>query len=151
LFTNVLGGGTEQAGTYFPHDEFYDGSMRDTITEIVRRARPSATIASESPVLASFYAQTQNRPDLVCVSLSDPEGLKKLAVGDFVIVARGRRYFSNDALIGSLATTAAPDFQMFLGGVRSVEVYVLTDATLRTVQSAVQARGTAAQTRSLKM
>ena len=140
----------EQAGAYFPHDEFYDASMRDTIAEISKRARPLATIASESPLLASYYAQGQNRTDLVCVSLSDPDGLKKLNVGDFVIIARGRRYFSNDALISSLAT-AKPDFQMFLGEVRSVDVYVLTDATLKPVQSAMQARSRAMQTRSLKM
>ena len=151
LFTNVLGGGMEQAGAYFPHDEFYDASMRDTIAEISKRARPSATIASESPLLASYYAQDQNRPDLVCVSLSDPDGLKKLAVGDFVIIARGRRYFSNDALISSLGATAKPDFQMFLGEVRSVDVYVLTDATLKPVQSAMQARSTALRSRPLKM
>jgi len=151
LFTNVLGGGMEQAGAYFPHDEFYDASMRGTIAEISKRARPSATIASESPLLASYYAQGQNRTDLVCVSLSDPDGLKKLAVGDFVIIARGRRYFSNDALISSLATTAKPDFQMFLGEVRSVDVYVLTDATLKAVQSAMQARSRAMQNRPLKM
>ena len=149
LFTNVLGGGMEQAGAYFPHDEFYDASMRDTIAEISKRARPSATIASESPLVASYYAQSQNRADLVCVSLSDPEGLKKLTVGDFVIIARGRRYFSNDALISSLTTTATPDFQLFLGEVRSVDVYVLTDATLRTVQTAMQARR-AAHDRPLK-
>ena len=27
------------AGYYFPHDEFYDASMRDVMTEIARRAR----------------------------------------------------------------------------------------------------------------
>jgi len=72
-------------------------------------------------------------------------------VGDFVIIARGRRYFSNDALISSLATTAKPDFQMFLGEVRSVDVYVLTEATLKPVQSAMLARTRALQTRPLKM
>ena len=66
-----------------------------------------------------YYAQRENHGDLVCVSLSDPEGLKQLGVGDFVIVARGRRYFSNDHLISSLASTAKPDFQMFLGRVPS--------------------------------
>jgi hypothetical protein len=150
LFTNVLGGGTEQAGTYFPHDEFYDASMRDTIAEISKSAPPSAVIASESPLLASYYAQQVNRTDLVCVSLSDPEGLKKLSIGDYLIIARGRRYFSNDMLLSSLATTATPDFQMFLGGVRSVDIYVLTANTLGTIKSAVQARRVT-QNRSLKM
>ena len=143
LFMNSLGGGMERAGTYFPHDEFYDASMRDTITEIGRRARPSARVASESPLLASYYAQRENHGDLVCVSLSDPDGLKQLGVGDFVIVARGRRYFSNDQLISSLASTARPDFQMFLGKVPSVDVYVVTEASLQTIKTAAQLRASA--------
>ena len=143
LFMNSLGGGMERAGTYFPHDEFYDASMRDTITEIGRRARPSARVASESPLLASYYAQRENHGDLVCVSLSDPDGLNQLGVGDFVIVARGRRYFSNDQLISSLASTARPDFQMFLGKVPSVDVYVVTEASLQTIKTAAQLRASA--------
>ena len=143
LFMNSLGGGMERAGTYFPHDEFYDASMRDTINEIGRRARPSARVASESPLLASYYAQRENHGDLVCVSLSDPDGLKQLGVGDFVIVARGRRYFSNDQLISSLASTARPDFQMFLGRVPSVDVYVVTEASLQTIKTAAQLRASA--------
>ena len=121
LFTNSLGGGVEQAGNYFPHDEFYDASMRDTINEIGRRAGASAHVASESPLLASYYAQRENHGNLVCVSLSDPEGLKQLGVGDFVIRAR-LALLSNDQLISSLASTARPDFQMFLGRVPSVDV-----------------------------
>jgi hypothetical protein len=143
LFTNSLGGGVEQAGNYFPHDEFYDASMRDTINEIGRRAGASAHVASESPLLASYYAQRENHGNLVCVSLSDPDGLKQLGIGDFVIVARGRRYFSNDHLISSLASTARPDFQMFLGRVPSVDVYVVTEASLQTIKTAAQLRASA--------
>ena len=139
LFTNSLGGGIEKAGFYFPHDEFYDASMRDTIADIARRARPGAVVASESPLLASYYANRENRSDLVCVSLSDAEGLKQLRVDDYVIVARGRRYFSNDALIRSLAMSK-PVFQMSLGTAPSVNVYQLDAATLGTVQSAAQVR-----------
>ena len=42
LFTNSIGGGESWAGYYFPHDEFYDSSMRDVIAEIARRARTGA-------------------------------------------------------------------------------------------------------------
>jgi hypothetical protein len=135
LFTNSLGGGVARAGNYFPHDEFYDASMRDTIVEIGRRAKNGARVASESPLLASYYAQRDGRPDLVCVSLSDPEGLKQLAVGDYVIVARGRRYFSNDALIMSLASNAKPYFQMSLKTVHSVDVYVIDETLLKVIQT----------------
>jgi hypothetical protein len=126
LFTNLLGGGTANAGYYFPHDEFYDSSMREVISEIAKRARPGVRVASESPSLASYYAQLHKRGDLVCVSLSDPEALRQLQVGDFVIVARGRRYFSNDALLKALQSHK-PDFELFLGSVRSVDVYVVNE------------------------
>jgi len=140
LFTNTLGGGTARAGYYFPHDEFYDASMREVISEIIRRAGPAAHIASESPLLASYYAQRDNRADLICVSLSDPAALQQLAIGDFVIVARGRRYFSNDGLISSLAASAKPDFQIFLKSVPSVDVYILNDTTLEKVKVVAQLR-----------
>jgi hypothetical protein len=130
LFTNTLGGGAANAGYYFPHDEFYDSSMREVMTEIAKRARPAARIASESPSLSSYYAQRDTRSDLMCVSLSDPEAVKQLQVGDFVIIARGRRYFSNDALLKALQPHK-PDLQFFLGEVRSVDVYIVNDETLR--------------------
>jgi hypothetical protein len=97
------------------------------------RARPGAVVASESPSLAGHYAERAKRSDLVCVSLSDPEAVKKMQVGDFIIVARGRRYFSNDALTSSLAHNAKPDLQLFLGEVPSVNVYILTDETLKLI------------------
>ena len=140
LFTNSFGGGVAQAGNFFPHDEFYDASMRDTIAEIAQKAKPGARVASESPLLASYYAQRFNRSDLSCVSLSDAAAMTQLSSGDFVIVARGRRYFSNDKLISNLATHAQPDFQLFLGPTPSVKVYILNDTMTGIVHSAAQAR-----------
>jgi len=125
LFTNSIGGGTNWAGYYFPHDEFYDASMRDAITEIASRARTGARVASESPSLATYYAERAKRTDLVCVSLSDPDAVKQLAVGDYVIVARGRRYFSNDALISTLRDHATPVAELKLGVVPSAKIYEL--------------------------
>ena len=130
LFTNSIGGGTAWAGYYFPHDEFYDASMRDVMTEIANRARPGARVASESPSLASYYAEREKRPDLICVSLSDPDALKQLNSGDFIIVARGRRYFSNDALITTL-NNHTPLAEFKLGVVPSTKLYEL-NGTLAT-------------------
>jgi len=130
LFTNSIGGGTSWAGYYFPHDEFYDASMRDVIAEIATRARPGARVASESPSLATYYAERAQRPDLVCVSLSDPEALKQLEVGDFIIIARGRRYFSNDAIISTLRDRATPIMELKLDSVPSAKVYQLDQSSL---------------------
>lgn len=134
LYTNSIGGGTARAGYYFPHDEFYDASMRDVVADIVTRARPGARVASESPTLAAYYAERAQRPDLVCISLSDPEALKQLAVGDYVIIARGRRYFSNDAIIKVLNDHSTPIASFTLNTTPSAKLYQLDQPSLSLVQ-----------------
>jgi hypothetical protein len=125
LFTNSIGGGMSWAGYYFPHDEFYDASMRDVIAEIARRARPGAQVASESPSLAAYYAEREQRPDLVCISLSDPDAMKQMSDGDYIIIARGRRYFSNDAIISTLRDHSTPVAELTLSSVPSAKIYEL--------------------------
>jgi hypothetical protein len=137
LYTNILGGGMERAGYYFPHDEFYDASMRDAISEIGQRAGPGTRVASESPVLAAYYAERINRSDLNCVSLSDPEARSQLQPGDFIIDARGRRYFSNDALLAELHRSVAPSFSTSLKGVRSADVYQVDAKVLGALNGAM--------------
>lgn len=135
LYTNALGGGMARAGYYFPHDEFYDASMRDVIWEIARQAKPGVTVASESPSLAGYYAERVNRKDLKCVSLSDPEALSQLREGDFIVVDRGRRYFSNDALLAALSQSVTPTFTHRLSGVTSAEVYVVDARVLEILKA----------------
>ena len=135
LYTNTLGGGTAWAGYYFPHDEFYDASMRDVIADIAKRAKPGARVASESPTLAAYYAERVQRPDLVCISLSDPDALKHLTSGDFIIIARGRRYFSNDAILTALNTHSTPVSTFDLNSVPSAKLYQLNEASLSLVLS----------------
>jgi hypothetical protein len=62
--------------------------------------------------------------------LSDPEALKQLSAGDFVIIARGRRYFSNDALINTLRDHATPIAEFKLGSVPSAKLYELDQASV---------------------
>lgn len=136
LFTNSIGGGVEWAGYYFPHDEFYDASMREALAEIATRAQTGAQVASESPSLASYYAQQAGRPDLVCVSLSEPAAVSQLRVNDFIIIARGRRYFSNDALITALRSQAKPIAELKLKTIPSAKIYQLDQNTLTALSEA---------------
>ena len=138
LFTNSIGGGNAWAGYYFPHDEFYDASMRDVIAEIVRRARPGARVASESPTLAAYYAERVQRTDIVCLSLSDPSALQQLTPGDYIIIARGRRYFSNDAIITTLNNNSTPISTFSLNTTPSAKLYQLEQASLNLVLEAPQ-------------
>ncbi|HSQ22949.1 MAG TPA: hypothetical protein VLN44_00980, partial [Pyrinomonadaceae bacterium] len=70
------------------------------------------------------------RPDLICVELSDPAEIEKLRPGDFVIDARGRTYFSNQAMLTRLRQSAPPAFTVSVGNVAAAGVYVLDQKSL---------------------
>ena len=135
LNTNALGGGVARAGFYFPHDEFYDASIRDAVYEIAKRAPAGVHVVSETPALSTYYAQRAGRPDLSSLLLSDPNAIQQLHEGDFVIIARGRRYFSNESIINTFAPVA-PAFRLSLGQVPSAAVYVLNKDTLPAINAA---------------
>ena len=130
LYVNALGGGPPRAGAYFPQDDFYDAYMQDAMIEIARRARPGARVASELQSVASYYAQRANRPDLVCVELSDPAELEKLTLGDFLIDGRGRTYLSNQAMLARLRTVSQPAFTIEVGTTPAADGYVLEQGSL---------------------
>ncbi|MBA2732290.1 MAG: hypothetical protein H0U54_05310, partial [Acidobacteria bacterium] len=138
LYTNVLGGGRERAGDYFPHDEFYDARLRETMVEIARQARPNARVASETPGLATHYGEIAGRNDLISLSLSDKEAMRQLETGDVVIVARGRRYFSNEAYVARLQETSEPVAIVSLGEVPAVRIYVLDGNSLAAVSETLK-------------
>lgn len=138
LFTNAFGGGSAKTGHYFPHDEFYDASVREVVAEIEKRAKPGAQVASETPGLAAYYAGGVNRPDLVFVSISDPNALQQLREGDFIVDARGRRYFSNEAIVLALQQAGQPTFTVSLGSVPSASIYWLDQKTQEIVVEAAR-------------
>lgn len=137
LYTNWLGGGWSRAGSYFPHDEFYDSSVRDAAAVIATRARRGARIASETPGLFDYYSRLAGRSDMATLSLSDPVAMRQLEAGDFVIVARGRRYFSNDYLITSVQKTVEPTVVVSQGKVPSIAIYELDQTSARVLVDAV--------------
>lgn len=134
LFTNQLGGGMAAAGTYFPHDEFYDASTRDIVAAITPLARPNAVVACETPSLFEYYAGKMGRADLVFVSLSDRNATASLKVDDLIVLTKGRRYFSNTAYEDHLKQTA-PLAESKVGGVTSAKVYLLDDGSLAKIQA----------------
>ncbi|HEX7958057.1 MAG TPA: hypothetical protein VF508_14005, partial [Pyrinomonadaceae bacterium] len=139
LYTNFIGGGEARAGSYFPHDEFYDSSTREVAEAVARLAPAGARVASETPELFTHYARLAGRADLRSVSLSDRAALAEFRAGDVVVVARGRRYFSNDELTSRLAAASKPAAATALGGVESARVYVL-DASSEQILSGVVGR-----------
>jgi hypothetical protein len=138
LYTNALGGGGERAGSYFPHDEFYDARIREAINEISAHARPGARVASETPGLTAYYGQLAGRNDLVSLSLSDKEAMRQFEAGDYVIVARGRRYFSNEAYVDKLEGAGGPVATISLGDIPAVRIYVLNELSLAAVSETLK-------------
>ncbi len=130
LFTNSIGGGMAAAGTYFPHDEFYDTSTRDVIGDIAAVAMPDTIVACETPALFEYYAKKAGRPDLRFVSLSDKAKVAELRANDFVVIFPGRRYFSNTAYIDFLRDSAAPLTDIKIIGITSARIYQLDDISL---------------------
>ncbi|MGI9035806.1 MAG: glycosyltransferase family 39 protein [Pyrinomonadaceae bacterium] len=134
LFTNTLGGGAAWAGYYFPHDAFYDTDTREIVAEIAARARPHATVANETPTLYEYYAKKIGREDLKFVSLSDDAETGNLTAGDFIVAARGRRYFSNSRYLDYLENSAAPIVETKAGAVISARIYQLNETSAEKIR-----------------
>jgi hypothetical protein len=95
-------------------------------------------VASESQTLCSYYAQRAGRSDLVCVFLSDPNELRQMREGDFIIEARGRRYFSNEAILAALHQSGEPAFRLSMGSVPSAAIYELDRKSLDAINEPVR-------------
>ena len=131
LFTNALGGGMERAGSHFPHDEFYDASVRDVAGWIAVNAPRDVMVLSETPGLMAHYLSLAGRGDVRSRSLSDQGAVAQLKAGDLVIIARGRRYFSNEAISRYLSEEAVPAHTITLGAVPSAYIFVMEETTLQ--------------------
>ncbi len=135
LFTNSIGGGRAAAGSYFPHDEFYDAATRDIVATIAAKSRPGAVTACETPELFAYYAGKVGRDDLTFVSLSDKPRVASLMSGDFIVLTKGRRYFSNNAYEQGLTRQAIPTAEIEVAGVLAAKIYQMDEATLTAVHS----------------
>ena len=112
--------------------------MRDAANWIAARAGRGARVGCETPTLVKYYAELAGRGDLDPISLSDREAVNQLAAGDFITIARGRRYFSNDAIVKRLSEVAAPVATIELGDTPAIYVYELDDATVRELGKAIE-------------
>ena len=130
FYLNAVAGRFVAAGDMFPQDEFYDAYMQEVLAEIAKRAPAGARVANETPTVGSYYATRAGRPDLISVALSDPTEIAKLRPGDFVIDARGRTYYSNQAMLARLRQSARAAFAVSVGSVAAANVYVLDSKSL---------------------
>lgn len=134
FYVNALAGRFVTPGEMFPQDEFYDAYMQKVMAEIAKRAPAGARVANETPTVATYYANRAGRPDLICVELSDTAELGKLRPGDLVVDARGRSYFSNQAMLTRLRQSAQPIFAVSVGEVPAANAYLLDQKSLNALR-----------------
>ena len=130
LYVNTVGGGSSKAGMYFPHDEFFDSRLGESVKYVAENAANGARVYSETPKLTEFHARRYGREDLISLWLSDPSNLDKMQPGDIVIDARGRRYLSNDEMLRRLERTAKPEATILLGETPAVNLYKIDESSL---------------------
>lgn len=138
LFTNSLGGGMTAAGSYFPHDEFYDAASRDIVEAIAERAPIGTVTACETPELFAYYAGKIGREDLTFVSLSEAGKVGSLETGDVIVLVKGRRYFSNSAYGEYLTKQASPAAEIIVAGVPAAKIYHLDEAAIAAIRKRIE-------------
>lgn len=129
MFTNTIGGGVSAAGSYFPHDEFYDAATRDVMRTLANITGQNITVACETPGLFKYYAKKAARSDLNFVSLSDDQEIGKLSQNDFVVLVKGRRYFSNDAY-HQMLQNVKPSDEIKIANTTAATIFKLDETTL---------------------
>ena len=123
LYTNALAAG--KAGYFFPHDEFYDDGLREAIKYVCDTAPQGATIAHETPAVATHYLTTFGRTDLNSRTISAQDFNPANTTGPtYVIVQRGRTYFENRDEIAFVRSTFKKTYEVIIEGAIAAEVFV---------------------------
>src|SRR5262249_16748969 len=92
LFVNTAG--LARLGYFFPHDEFYDLSARESIRFEADPAPASARLASEIRGVVEYYLEKFGRGDIRSEIISQP-GFSIEKAPDYVLLQPGRQYIEN--------------------------------------------------------
>jgi hypothetical protein len=122
LYTNALA--ADQAGYYFPHDEFYDDGLREAIKFVCEQAPQGATIAHETPGVVRYYLSKFGRTDLNSKTISAREFDPTTAPGPVYVIAQsGRTYFENRDELAAVRAKFTRVHEVKIRGVTAAEVF----------------------------
>ena len=123
LYTNAIGAG--KTGYFFPHDEFYDDGLRETIKFVSDTAPSGAIIAHETPAATRYYLERFGRSDLKSEAISAPDfDVAKISGPAYIIVQRGRTYFENRDKIAFVRANFKRVYEVPINGMTAAEVFV---------------------------
>lgn len=134
LYVSPLVGGQRVAGRFFPHDEFYDAGLREAFASVAASAPLGATVATETPMVASYYLKRFNRPDLVVDVLSDSKFSFDATAGTYCVVQTGRTYFENRARLAFIADAAESRTPILVADKVAAQVFVISAETARAMK-----------------
>ncbi len=123
-YTNALGRG--RTGYFFPHDEFYDDGVRESIKFICEHAPRGATVVHETPGVMRYYLEQFGRTDLQTRVLSDPNfHLEDVQGPTYFILQRGRTYFENRQKMEKVRARFQKIYEVKINGASAAEVFAL--------------------------
>jgi hypothetical protein len=102
---------------------------------LLRARGPNARVGTEIPLLADYYAKRAGREDLTLQANFLPLTTSTNSSPEiFLIDARGRTYFSNQAMLERLRQKTKPAFTVFVGNTPAADIYVLDEAALASLR-----------------
>ena len=107
--------------------EFLTESLHASLRKVTKNR---GAFPSEEAAFKLLYLALRNASKKWSTLQFWREAMRQFERGDFIIVARGRRYYTNDTLITKLAELTRPAASISLGATPAASIYVLDAATI---------------------
>lgn len=127
LYVSPLAGGESRAGYFFPHDEYYDLRLRETIREVLTQAPPSSAVAGETPAAFRYYLRRFGRTDVRVLNLSGRQFPLRNGQKIFIFLQPGRKYFENREFHARLWHAEQPVVESVIARNPAIRVFSLSD------------------------
>ncbi|HEV8589992.1 MAG TPA: glycosyltransferase family 39 protein [Pyrinomonadaceae bacterium] len=121
LYSNVIG--SRYTAYFFPHDEFYDDGLDESVRFVSANAPANTAIVTEAPGVVRYYTEKLGRQDLQSKVLSDPNFTVPTEGPTYFILQRGRTYFENQEKMKQVRALFPLVYVSCVRGYTAAEVY----------------------------
>jgi hypothetical protein len=124
MYVNEIGGGTQNAGYYFPEDSVYDYYLREAMYYVNEHAPEGSLVAMHVPLVGKYYA----RSDIKFIHVLElPSNITQWSEYNvsYAIIQDSRIYFENEEQVKNLRIALIPEMEFYIMQNVVVEVYRL--------------------------
>jgi hypothetical protein len=121
LYSNIIG--DRYTAYFFPHDEFYDDGLDESVRFVSANAPANAAIVTEASGVVRYYTERLGRQDLQSKVLSDPNFTVPNEGPTYFILQRGRTYFENQEKMKQVRARFPLVYVSCVRGYTAAEVY----------------------------